>query len=102
MLRRIEPEERAPAGLRLPRSGESEPLVPALGEADTETTRLPHDHPTWVRDAIAVSARARELVAKLKPAVVAVVSLWDHRWRCIIVGGRRVRVDSSGSYRADA
>jgi len=55
-----------------------------------------------VRDAVAASARARELVGKLKPVVVAVMSLWDHRLRSIIVGGRRVRVDPSGSYRADA
>ena len=102
MLRRIEIEERAAAARASPNGEPIEAAVPAAAEADVETARLPHDHPRWVRDAIAASARARELVARLKPVVVGVMSLWDHRLRSIIVGGRRVRVDPSGSYRADA
>jgi hypothetical protein len=102
MLRRIEPEEAATAlGIPSSETRSSEPVVPAVAQADLETTGLPHDHPRWVRDAIAVSQRARELLAKLKPVVVAVVSLWDHRLRCIVVGDRRVRIDPSGSYRVD-
>lgn len=101
MLRRIEADDRAPGSLALPPEA-MEPVVPAVAEAELETTRLPPDHPGWARDAIALSARARQLLARLKPAVVAVVSLWDHRLRSIIVGGRRVSVDPSGSYRADA
>jgi hypothetical protein len=41
------------------------------------------------------------LVARLKPAIVAVLSVWDHRFRSIVVAGRHVRVDPSGSYRSD-
>ena len=101
MLRRIEPDDRAAGRLALPTEA-LDPVVPAVAESDLETTGLPPDHPGWVRDAIALSARARSLVARLRPIVVAVVSLWDHRFRSIIVGGRRVSVDPSGSYRADA
>lgn len=101
VLRRIEGDDRA-ADLRLAGNAPASEAVSAVAESDLETTRLPHDHPRWVRDAIAISSRARELVIQLKPAVVAVVSLWDHRLRCIVVGGRRVQVDASGSYRADA
>jgi hypothetical protein len=102
VLRRIEPEEGAAAlGIPANSARHSEPVVPAIAESDLETTGLPHDHPRWVRDAIGVSHRARELLGKLKPAVVAVASLWDHRLRCIVVGDRRVRIDPSGSYRAD-
>ena len=52
MLRRIEPEE-SPATLAAATGGAraSEPVVPAVAEADFETTGLPHDHPRWVRDA---------------------------------------------------
>jgi hypothetical protein len=102
LLRRIEIEERAATARASPHGEPIEAAVPAAAEADLETARLPLDHPRWVRDAIAVSARARELVARLKPVVVAAMSLWDHRLRSIIVGGRRVEVDPSGSYRADA
>ncbi|HEY1654872.1 MAG TPA: hypothetical protein VGF86_07160 [Candidatus Tumulicola sp.] len=102
MLRRIEADDRP----GLPRvAGNPEPsevAIAAVGEGDLETTGLPSDHPRWVRDAIAISGRARDLVARLKPVVVAVLSLWDHRLRSSIVGGRRIHVDSSGSYRADA
>lgn len=101
MLRRIDGDDRA-ADLRRAENAPASEALSAVAEGDLETTRLPHDHPRWVRDAIAVSSRARELVTRLKPSIVAVVSLWDHRLRCIVVGGRRVQVDASGSYRADA
>jgi hypothetical protein len=102
LLRRIEPDEGGAAlGAPAASARPSEPVVPVVAEADLETTGLPHDHPRWVRDAIAVSHRARQLLGKLKPVAVAVMSLWDHRLRCIVVGDRRVRVDPSGSYRAD-
>lgn len=102
MLRRIELEESAaalPAHLSL---GGSEAIVPAVPEAELETALLPHDHPRWVKDAIAVSQRARELLAKLRPAAIHVFCFWDHRVRSIVVGGRRVAIDASGCYRADA
>lgn len=101
MLRRIEIEE--PAAALTPQIGasRSEPIVPAVGEAELETGLLPQDQPRWVKDAVAVSQRAREIIAKLRPAAVRVLSFWDHRIRSIAVEGRLVRVDASGSYRAD-
>jgi hypothetical protein len=102
LLRRIEPDDGAAAALRMPAgAAESDPVVPAVAETELDTNGLPHDYPSWVRDAIALSTRARELAGRLKPVVVRVMSLWDHRLRSIIVGDRRVRVDPSGCYRAD-
>lgn len=102
MLRRIEPEEStAAAAAAAGGARASEPVVPAATQDDLESTSLPHDHPRWVRDAIAVSHRARRLLEKLKPVLIAVVTLWDHRWRGAVIAGRRIRIDASGSYRAD-
>jgi hypothetical protein len=101
MLRRIELEEPAtalPLHVGAPRS---EAIVPVVPDAELETALLPHDQPRWVKDAVAVSQRARELIAKLRPAAVEVLSFWDHRIRAIVVGDRQVRVDASGSYRVD-
>lgn len=102
MLRRIEPDE---TNLRLetsaPGTARTDPVVAGVAESELEPERLPNDHPRWVRDAIALSSRARELVQKLKPVVLRVMTLWDHRFRSIVVGDRRVTVDPSGSYRAD-
>ena len=100
MLRRVEANEGAALGQTAAAIG-SEPIVPPVAESDLETALLPQDHPRWVRDAVAVSQRARDLIEKLKPVVVAVMSLWDHRWHAILVGGRRVHIDASGSYRVD-
>jgi hypothetical protein len=102
MLRSVEPEERA-AALALPwGASRSEAIVPAVAEADLDTPTLPHDHPPWVRDAIALSQRARELAARLKPVVVRVLCFWDHRWRSIAIAGRRIEVDPAGCYRTSA
>ncbi|HLY03699.1 MAG TPA: hypothetical protein VKR56_14535 [Candidatus Cybelea sp.] len=100
MLRRIELDE-TPAALsaRL-EAGRSEAVVPAVAEAELETALLPQDHPRWVKDAVAVSQRARELIGKLRPVVVHVLSFWDHRIRSIMVGNRCVAIDASGCYRA--
>ncbi|MFY9718915.1 MAG: hypothetical protein WAK16_04660 [Candidatus Cybelea sp.] len=98
-MRRIEfeePQSALAAGLE---TGRSEAIVPAVAEAELETALLPHDHPRWVRDAVAVSQRARDLIAKLRPVVIAVLSFWDHRIRSIVVANRRVQVDASGCYR---
>jgi hypothetical protein len=102
VLRRIEIEESAAALQPQVGASRSEAIVPAVGEADLETGLLPQDQPRWVKDAVAVSQRAREIIAKLRPAAVRVLSFWDHRIRSIAVEGRLVRVDASGSYRADA
>ncbi len=72
----------------------------ADGEADVQSV-LPRDHPTWVRDALAVSARARALIALLRPVVIRVLTFWDHQARGVSVGGRNLGVDASGSYRLD-
>ncbi len=100
-MRRIEGEESLqPAALRLEPS-RSEAVVAAIPDAELETALLPQDHPRWVKDAVAMSQRARELIAKLRPIVIRVLSFWDHQIRSIVVGNRRVAVDVSGSYRAD-
>lgn len=80
----------------------SEGIAPVVPEAELETSLSPHDRPRWVRDAVAVSQRARELIARLRPVAVRVLSFWDHRMRAIVVGECCVRVDASGSYRIDA
>ncbi|HEY1429890.1 MAG TPA: hypothetical protein VGF18_09975 [Candidatus Tumulicola sp.] len=99
-LRRVDPEERSPNALHVAVAG-PEPIVAAVAE-ERDVTDLPREHPAWVRDAIALSRRARVLVARLRPAVFRVLSFWDHRVRCIAVGDRRLRVDASGSYTIDS
>ena len=66
-----------------------------------ETALLPNDHPKWVKDALCVSNRAKESIARLKPMVIRVLSFWDHRIRSVLIGGSRVTIDPSGSYRAE-
>jgi hypothetical protein len=98
VLRRIEPDETG--ALVAPREGAyAEPIVPAVAQSDLESSSLPPDHPRWVKDAVAVSQRARDLIAQLKPIALRVLGFWDHRVRSILVGDRRVHVDPSGSYR---
>ena len=60
---------------------------------------LPRDHPAWQRDILSVSARARAVVAALRPVVVRALTFWDHVVRSVSVGARRVEVDPSGCYR---
>jgi len=102
VLRRVEPEESASVLALQVEAGRSEAVVPPVADAELETALLPRDHPRWVKDAIAVSQRAREIIAKLRPVVVRVLSFWDHRIRSIVVGDRSVSVDPSGCYRVDA
>jgi len=77
------------------------PVLPLISEDELETPPLPRDHPRWVRDAVALSARARSILVKLRPIIVRVMTFWDHHSRSIAVGSRRLNVDSSGSYRID-
>lgn len=102
MLRRVETEDNASVLALQVEAGRSEPVVPAVADAELETALLPRDHPRWVKDSIAVSQRAREIIAKLRPVVMRVLSFWDHRIRSIVVGDRSVSVDPSGCYRVDA
>ena len=102
MLRRVETDERprhADAPGLQPVS--SDAAVPAVGEGSFEGTLLPRDHPKWNKDALTVSQRARDLIARLRPVVVKALTFWDHRIRSTVIGGRRVAVDPSGSYRAE-
>lgn len=99
---RVEAEELSGALGAASASRACEPVVAALGEADLDAGQLPNDHPQWVRDAVAISRAARDLVARLKPIVISVLTIWDHGMRCIAVGGRRVGVDASGSYRIES
>jgi hypothetical protein len=76
-------------------------VTPAhVTDVDTELhATLPRDHPAWQRDILSVSARARTVVAALRPVVVRALTFWDHVVRSIRVGPRRVEVDPSGCYR---
>lgn len=82
----------------------SPPVVGALAFDDEDRfggPELPNDHPAWLRDAVSLSQRARALVVRLKPIVMHVVGAWEHRVRTIVVAGRTVSVDASGSYRME-
>lgn len=79
----------------------SRAIFPLLPEDELETPPLPREHPKWVKDALAVSQRARTIVARLKPVAVRILTFWDHHVRGVSVGGRRLEVDVSGSYRLD-
>jgi len=102
VLRRVEgDEQRQPSLLDILGLGQSQPIVPRIAEADMETALLPHDHPKWVKDALSVSNRAKELIGALRPAVIRVLSFWDHRIRSAFIGGSHITIDPSGSYRAE-
>lgn len=81
------------------------PLPPAPPLADSDDRwgghALPSDHPAWMKDVVSISQRARTLFATLRPVVLHVVSFCEHRVRSIVVGERRVSVDTSGCYRID-
>lgn len=101
MLRRLELEEPS-AGTPLQiGAARPEAIVPAVADGELETALSPHDRPRWVKDAVAISARARDLIARMRPAAVRVLCFWDHRIRAIVVGDRRVQIDASGCYRID-
>jgi hypothetical protein len=71
-----------------------------IADIDAELhATLPRDHPVWQRDVLSVSARARAVVAALRPVVVRVLTFWDHVVRSVSIGSRRVEVDPSGCYR---
>lgn len=76
-------------------------VIPLLPDDELETPPLPREHPKWVRDALAVSQRARHLIANIKPVLIRVLTFWDHGARGISVGGRELSVDTSGSYRLE-
>ena len=94
MLRRIELDEAAASLPVQVGASRSAAVVAVSPDAELETGYLPHDQPRWVKDAVAVSQRARELIASLRPAAVRVLCFWDHRIRSIVVGDRCVGVDA--------
>lgn len=73
----------------------------AIPDNEIETPALPHDLPPWARDAVAISQRARAMLARLKPVVLRVLSFWDHTARSALISGKRLSIDISGSYRVD-
>ena len=76
-------------------------ILPLIPDDELETPPLPREHPRWVKDAIAVSQRARQLIARLKPIAVRVLTFWDHHVRSVTVAGRQLSIDVSGSYRIE-
>ena len=80
----------------------TEQAVTPIGEGEAENSLLPRDHPKWARDAVTLSQRAREIIACLRPVVVKILTFWDHRVRSALIGGSRVSIDPSGSYRIES
>lgn len=79
----------------------SRTILPLVPDDELETPPLPREHPKWIKDALAVSQRARQIIGRLKPVMVRVLTFWDHHARGIAVGGRELSVDISGSYRLE-
>ena len=77
------------------------PVLPLAPEDELETPPLPRDLPKWIKDAVAISHRARLLVARLRPLAVRVLTFWDHHVRGIALDSRRLSIDTSGSYRLE-
>lgn len=103
MSSRIELDGQGALATNVPAAGA--PVAPVAIAFDNDDQfggpTLPNDHPAWLKDAVSLSQRARVLVTKLKPIVLHVIAAWEHRVRTIVVGGRRVSVDASGSYRIE-
>jgi hypothetical protein len=79
------------------------PPVDAAEETDDAFTQtLPRDHPAWIADACSISARARALLAQIRPLVVRVLSFWDQRVRHVDLAEGRLYIDQSGCYRLEA
>jgi len=99
---RVESDQAVANGAALAAPQAPPALAPIALDADLELGNdLPGDHPAWARDTISLSQRARVLFAALKPCVVRVIAHWEHRVRSILVSGRTLTVDVSGSYRLE-
>ncbi len=103
MSARIEADAQGALATNLTAAGAPSAAAAIAFDDDDQFGRpaLPNDHPAWLKDAVSLSQRARALVVKLKPIALAVIDAWEHRVRTIVVSGRRVSVDASGSYRMD-
>ncbi len=74
-------------------------VLPVAVDPEIEASVLPRDHPAWQRDVLSISARARAVIANLKPLAFRVFGFWDHQLRELRIGGRMLGIDPSGSYR---
>jgi hypothetical protein len=103
MLRRVDGEDgRTHAAQPHATAIATEQAIAPVGESEAENSLLPRDHPKWARDAVTLSQRAREVIARLRPVLVKILTFWDHRVRSAFVGGSRVSIDPSGSYRIES
>ncbi len=103
MSARLELDLRAQSASQ-PGAGALAPAAPAPVALDPDSELghdLPGDHPPWPRDSVSLSQRARALLANLRPVVLRVITCWEHRVRALVVGGRTLSVDASGSYRIE-
>jgi len=79
----------------------SAPYLLGIPDDEIETPPLPHEHPKWVKDALAVSYRARKLLTRVRPALIRVLTFWDHQCGGVQLSRGRLSVDFSGSYRLE-
>lgn len=63
--------------------------------------KLPNEHPRQPKDAICVSARARDQIVAQKAPEITPLSFWDHETRTAPVGPRRLTIDPASSYRLE-
>jgi hypothetical protein len=78
------------------------PVAPLHIDLDDELPvagTFPADHPSWQRDVISMSSRARAVAAALVPLVVRALTFWDHRVRELVFGTRTLGIDPAGCYR---
>jgi hypothetical protein len=103
MLRRLELDEPVHdrSALNLSAAHDPATIEPSQLALDSDSELLPEGHPKWVRDGISISRRARDAMAMMRPIALRVMHFWDHRVRAVLVAGRRLRVDPTGSYRAE-
>ena len=102
MLRRVDDSERPQhAHVAEQAAAAPEHIVPAASDAEFDGSLLPRDHPKWAKDALTISQRARDLIARLRPVAIMVLTFWDHRVRSAIVGGNRIGIDAAGTYRLE-
>lgn len=97
-MRHAATREAPPTGQLVVAGATTEATPPAGFDLDGAAT-LPRDHPAWQRDLLAVSSRARAVLAGLQPVIVRVLGFWDHLIRNVDVGPYRLEIDPSGSYR---
>ncbi len=101
MLRHIEIDEPLDDRAAAARPAHASGIAAGAHHVDAERGLLPRGHPKWVQDGVSLSQRARDALTRLRPIAIHVLRFWDHRLHAILIGGRRVRVDPSGSYRVE-